>query len=919
MAVNHKKAPEKGKTIVNQLIIKAPNRQTSDAAAWRSALKSADTGRIRALYDLYDDLYLDGMLFDAVDKRISAVTNAELTFQNIHGEEIDEIAELIDTSAFEELVTTIMKVRFWGRSGVEFDFSNGFDIHELPVKHIDLDQRLILRNETDTTGIGYEKDDHLLILGKPRNFGLFLRTAPLIIYKRGGFGDYAQWLELFGMPQRIGKYSSHDPESRKILEDAMERMGAAPWLVIPSETEVETIQANGGGNGAAYNDFRIACNEEMLITVLGQTLTTIQGERGARSLGEVHKQVEEGKNKSDMRFVQRILNSRVLPLLEARGFPVNGGKFIFPKAAEPLTVSDIVQLSGIMDIPVKHLHDKYSIPMPKPGDQIAGHTRDDIEDAKIVDDDPDPNDDDDKGSTSVGDKSKKTKKSVRNFDIIRQLRDFFVQAPVKGAIQSFTTNLRDAITGSVTLADGEVTVSINVTKLFNQALKELYGDAVKSPVREPQLIEPHLFEITNKPLQTGIGKAFAAAGFEFGKKNQQFIDEFKYNTSVFAAFKNHQQTGEIIGLLHDADGNLRSFNEFKKLASRVSKDYNKNWLRTEYNTAVRAARSAVNFRKMQDTQRMYPNLEYIESSAREKRSLHLDWVGIIRPIGDIWWDTHMPPSDWNCQCGVKQTDKPVTPIFKGGNGNPIFANNPGKTASFINMKEHPYIKKVCPYVNDCDRKNLNLADHPYKPACEICLFARRYHENQKRIEENRLEYERLKNLKDENGHLIYNDVKFNPKTGGLHAIHREHHFDKAIGAFGIKRGEYEKLAAEVLFQHGRKVILESEKGIHSVRRVDGTLEDILFEIKGVEGRGQSTIQNRFKEANAQGANTVVLYFHKRDIFSRIRLRAGWYNYQRSIRDHNERGVGESKVNNITSVYYIIENELFTLKEGKGQR
>ena len=45
----------------------------------------------------------------------------------------------------------------------------------------------------------YLTDPNLIVLGDPRDFGLFLRTAPYAIWKRGGFGDYAQWLELFGM------------------------------------------------------------------------------------------------------------------------------------------------------------------------------------------------------------------------------------------------------------------------------------------------------------------------------------------------------------------------------------------------------------------------------------------------------------------------------------------------------------------------------------------------------------------------------------------------------------------------------------------------------------------------------------------------------------------------------------------------
>ena len=74
----------------------------------------------------------------------------------------------------------------------------------------------------------------------------------------------------------------------------MEEAGSAPYIIIPKEAEVETKSGNNG-SGTSYNEFRQACNEEMLITILGQTLTTVQGENGARSLGEVHKEVEERK------------------------------------------------------------------------------------------------------------------------------------------------------------------------------------------------------------------------------------------------------------------------------------------------------------------------------------------------------------------------------------------------------------------------------------------------------------------------------------------------------------------------------------------------------------------------------------------------------------------------------------------------
>ncbi len=645
---------EKKKTtgpIINQLIIKAPQRKTSDVGTWRNALRSADSGRVKTLFDLYEDLLIDGVLADAVSKRIEAVTNSELTFQDASGKEVDDITTLIDTPAMEELITQIISTKFWGRAGIEFDFTDGFSVYEIPKKHINLDDQVILRQETDVDGISYEGDDNLLILGKKRDFGLFLKTAPLIIWKRGGFGDWAQWLEIFGMPQRVGKYSSYDIESRQLLTEALEKAGSAPYIVIPKESDVETTNNTGSGSsGTSYNDFRKACQEETLITILGQTLTTIQGDKGARSLGEVHQEVAESKYKSDIRFVHGVLNHFVLPILERRGYPVKGGTFVFPESPESLSVNEIVQLSKIIKIPALFLHDKYGIPVPAKGEDIAGSAVETNQD--LSPDDP-------------------PKK--------KRLTDFFANAPTQER-GNFATRLIDNITGRVRLSDK---YSININKLLQEALTELYENE-KQGVKQPVVSVP-LFNISNNALQKGVDSVFSDP--DFGKKNEEFVNEFQYNTAVFSAFKNHKQTKDILELLHDENGTLRSFRNFKKLALKISKDYNENWLRTEYNTAIRSARNAVNYRKWLKTEHLYPNLEYMETTAAHARASHLDYVGTILPIRHEWWDTHMPPSDWNCACSVRPTDKEITAVPDGEFVPPVFQNNPGKTAEFVKIKE----------------------------------------------------------------------------------------------------------------------------------------------------------------------------------------------------------------------------------------
>ena len=64
--------------VLQNIIIKAPTRKVYDVGDWRTALRNADSGRVKQLYDLFDDLMVDGVLSDAVQRRIDAVTNSEL-------------------------------------------------------------------------------------------------------------------------------------------------------------------------------------------------------------------------------------------------------------------------------------------------------------------------------------------------------------------------------------------------------------------------------------------------------------------------------------------------------------------------------------------------------------------------------------------------------------------------------------------------------------------------------------------------------------------------------------------------------------------------------------------------------------------------------------------------------------------------
>lgn len=617
-----------------QLVIKPPTRKTSDVSLWRTALQSADMGRIKLLYDLYDDLQIDGVLSDAVDKRIGAVTNSPITFQDETGQEVPEIVDLIDSPDFEELLTTIMNARFWGRAAGEFNFTDGFfGFTPIPFKHIKVENQSILINETDDKGIDYSNDDHILVIGKPRQFGLFLKTAPFAIWKRGGFGDYAQWIELFGMPQRVGKYSSHDLESRRLLEQAMEQAGSAPWIVIPKESDIETVTSSStGSSGSTHNEFRKACNEEILITILGQTMTTLDG--SSKSQSETHKAVEEGKNRADMRYVRRVLNWLVVPMLEKRGFPVKSGKFVFPESTEELTVTDIVQLSDIMDIPVAYLHDKYSIPVPNNGEAVAkrGSTG---SAAGAPTNDPAPNP---QGSKPV--------KLDDETGFWERFFDFFAVAPQVGALK---------------IGIRHTPIRLIDTGEFNdqEFLKRFYDNRPDFDIE--------LFNHSASNLITNFRKGWdknpvklADVGFDYGLTNEVAQTMMETNLFHFSAAKTLAECQELNTIFRESTG----FDDFLKKAQPKHDIFNKTWAEAEYDTAELTAESSATYHRLKAQTDIFPFWCYMTMADGKVRDSHVPLHGLTLPANDPRWGKIYPPSGWKDRCYVVARTKSEGSAFK---------------------------------------------------------------------------------------------------------------------------------------------------------------------------------------------------------------------------------------------------------------
>ena len=137
-----------------------------------------------------------------------------------------------------------------------------------------------------------------------------------------------------------------------------------------------------------------------------------------------------------------------------------------------------------------------------------------------------------------------------------------------------------------------------------------------------------------------------------------------------------------------------------------------------------------------------------------------------------------------------------------------------------------------------------------------------------RREDNYEEYLRLLQNED------YLDVTYDEKSGGVSAVHRLHKFAKMLGPYGVRHGEYERIALDVLRMNGYLAILEAENNIPGIKTFDGYLDDAPMEIKAVEGIGTWAICTKMLIADKQHAQCLVLYFPEERIYSPYRVKEG---------------------------------------------
>lgn len=420
----------------------APDRNRKDVGTLKEAVERAESIHMPNRYkllDLYHDVVtIDGHLSGVLDKRTKAVTNKRLTFVDEDGTKIDGFDKLIKSTKFKRLMEIIMERIYYGCAAPEFIMGAKFDFNEIPLRHIRPEKREIAISQFDTKGVSVDELPMVWLMGEPYELGKLLQCSMYALYKRSGFGDFAQYVEIFGQPVRVVKYDAYDKKTQNDLRKALDESGSSLVMMIPKQADFEMLDGKtSNGTGELHERLINCCNQEMSVAILGNSETTTSSSSSGYAQAEIHADQQMEITVDDMKYVEDMLNSDFfLNILAGYGYPVGSGHFEFER---PRNLYELqarlnidTQLAARVPIDDDYFYETYGVPKPENYEQLKKEqeerrkaTLDALRNSSS-DSGSEKKDEDGKGNQGGKPNDKEGKKK----DLFAQLADFFGFAPL---------------------------------------------------------------------------------------------------------------------------------------------------------------------------------------------------------------------------------------------------------------------------------------------------------------------------------------------------------------------------------------------------------------------------------------------------------------------------------------------------------
>lgn len=364
-------------------------------------LDAAEQGDIVAQYELFEDMEeKDGHIHADMSKRRRAVAQLDWDIvppDNATAKEKEAAATLYSLMQglddFEEVLFDTTDAI--GKAFVcqEFDGWERIDGNWLPKAIIHRPQswfqlprgnrqEIRLRGPLDGTPLqpfGWITHVHKAKSGYLERAALFRVLVWPYLFKNYSVGDLAEFLEIYGIPMRVGKYPTGATEKEKLtLLRALAALGHNAAGIIPNGMELDFLDA-ATGDPAAFQLMIEWCERTQSKAILGGTLTSqADGKTSTNALGNVHNEVRKDLRDLDAKLVAKSLSrDLVYPIAALNGLVDSWGRcprLVFDtQEAEDLTayataLPELVKIG--FRVPRTWAQQRLAIPEPAEGEDV---------------------------------------------------------------------------------------------------------------------------------------------------------------------------------------------------------------------------------------------------------------------------------------------------------------------------------------------------------------------------------------------------------------------------------------------------------------------------------------------------------------------------------------------------------------------
>lgn len=312
-------------------------RVKTDSTNLKTALTNAENPKYRnrwLLFQIFANMLVDGYLQGIILQRQNQILQRKWKI-TINGKQDDQITQKFNELWFGKFLKMAHDAIIYGFSFVQIteirDF-NVVDVELVPRIYCCPEFDLIRDNYTSLSGALITDDilkDWIVPMYRDRSdFGELGKVADLQIKKMASLVSYSEYQERFGTPFRVVMTDITNEDTKKQIAQMLAKMGSNAWSIIDKDDRIEFLMPSG--DGSIFETFLKYIDEQLAVSILGQSLTTsTRGKGGNRALGEVHERIAQSIQREDSEWIEKWVNRELFPRLVNHGVIPEGCKFEF--------------------------------------------------------------------------------------------------------------------------------------------------------------------------------------------------------------------------------------------------------------------------------------------------------------------------------------------------------------------------------------------------------------------------------------------------------------------------------------------------------------------------------------------------------------------------------------------------------------